>query len=66
LSKEDVFNIKNSVVISQKGRPPGRAKSTVELQGNQTKKHCYLQPINDNQTFNEPETANREIKKKDT
>ncbi|CAG8800071.1 9719_t:CDS:1, partial [Cetraspora pellucida] len=30
-----------------------------------TKKHHYLQPINDNQTFNEPKTANREIKKKD-
>ncbi|CAG8751308.1 289_t:CDS:1, partial [Cetraspora pellucida] len=46
--------------------PSGRAKSTIELQDNQTKKCHYLQLINDNQTFNESETANREIKKKNT
>jgi hypothetical protein len=66
LSKEDEFNIENPVVTPRKGRPPGRAKSTVELQDSQTKKRRYLQPINDNQACNELGTANREIKKKDS
>ncbi|CAG8625384.1 6967_t:CDS:2 [Cetraspora pellucida] len=61
-----VTNSYNELIDICQGRPPGRAKSTVELQDNQTKKYCYLQPINNNQTFNKPEIANRKIKKKNT
>ncbi|RIB08601.1 hypothetical protein C2G38_2270667 [Gigaspora rosea] len=64
--KDDELNIENPRVTARKGRRPGRAKSTVEIQDNQLKKRRYLQPVNMNQTVNDPGTACNGSKEKDT
>ncbi|CAG8794319.1 13902_t:CDS:2, partial [Racocetra fulgida] len=47
------YNIKNPVISTRKGRPPGRAKSNVEIQNQQVKKRQHF-------------TEEHEIQEKDT
>ncbi|CAG8748996.1 1295_t:CDS:1, partial [Cetraspora pellucida] len=64
--QNDEFNIGNPIITARRGRPPGRAKSAVEIQKNQTKKRRYLQLINVNQVVNESENVHNRLKEKDT
>ncbi|CAG8817791.1 23134_t:CDS:2, partial [Gigaspora margarita] len=64
--QNDEFNIGNLIITARRGRPPGRAKSAVEIQENPTKKRRHLQPINVNQVVNKSETGHDRLKEKDT
>ncbi|CAG8760168.1 19138_t:CDS:2, partial [Dentiscutata erythropus] len=51
---EDIENnIMNPVITARRGRPPGRAKSDVEVQDQRTTKRQRLQPIEVNQSNDE-------------
>lgn len=64
--EEVEFNIKNPVISTRKGRPAGRAKSTVEIQDQRVKKRRYLQPLEvNNQITNEFESINDRSVEKD-
>ena len=56
------FDIRNPIITTWKERPSGWAKSTIEIQDKQFKKHCYLQPIE----VNETENVNNKLNEKDT